>query len=175
MYAGHVGAALSAKGLRPSLPLWALMIASQLPDWADASVCLAGISSSTPGMYSHSFPAIGVLTVVGALTYLMTTRDLIGAAFVGALVISHALGDYITGTKPTWSGGPMIGLQLYHHPALDFVAEAIVILAGWMVYRASIPEDRRASREVWTMLGFLLAIQTLADVVFSLSPSLRKC
>lgn len=175
MYAGHVGAALGAKGLRPSLPLWTLIIASQLPDWADATACLAGITSATPGMYSHSLPAIGILTVVGALIYLIATRDLVGAAFVGALVISHALGDYVTGIKPTWSGGPMIGLRLYQHPALDFVAEAIVILAGWMLYRASVPKDRQGSREVWTMLGFLLAIQAIADVVFSLSPSLRKC
>lgn len=175
MYAGHVGLALGAKGLRKALPLWALIIASQLPDWADASVCLAGINSPIPGMFSHSLPAIAILTIVGALVYLTTTRDVAGAAFVGALVISHVLGDYVTGLKPTWSGGPMIGLRLYQHPALDFVAEAVVILAGWTLYRASIPKDRQATLEAWTMLGFLLAIQALADVVFSVSPSLRKC
>lgn len=175
MYAGHVGIALGAKGLRSSLPLWALIIASQLPDWTDATVCLAGVTNSTPGMYSHSFPAIATLTIVGALLYLVATRDVAGSAFIGVLIISHALGDYVTGLKPTWSGGPMIGLQLYRHPGLDFVVEAVVILVGWMLYRASFPKERQSSRDVWMLLGVLLALQALADIVFSLSPSLRKC
>lgn len=175
MYVGHVGFALGAKGLRSSLPLWVLIIASQLPDWADATVCLAGVAASAPGLYSHSFPAIAVLTVVGALVYLVTTRDVAGATLVGALVVSHALGDYVTGLKPTWVGGPMIGLQLYRHPALDFVVEAVVILLGWLIYRASFPREKQSSRDIWSMLGVLLAIQALADIVFSLSPSLRKC
>ncbi|HZK77305.1 MAG TPA: hypothetical protein VFC35_00240 [Gemmatimonadaceae bacterium] len=175
MYAGHVGIALGAKGVRSSVPLWALIVASQLPDWADATICLAGITSSPSGMYSHSLPAIGVLTIFGMLAYLASTRDLAGSALVAALVISHALADYVTGTKPTWSGGPMLGLQLYRHPGIDFVVEAIVILLGWLVYRASFPQEKRSSRDAWSVLGVLLALQLLADIVFSISPGLRKC
>lgn len=175
MYAGHVGIAVGAKGLRGSLPLWALIIASQLPDWTDATLCLAGVTSSTPGMFSHSLPAIGVLTIVGTLIYLATTRDFVGSAFIGALVVSHAAADYITGLKPTWPGGPMIGLDLYRHPVLDFAVEAVVILIGWLVYRASFPAEKRSSRNVLSVLGALLALQLLADIVFSLNPGLRKC
>jgi hypothetical protein len=155
--------------------LWALIIASQLPDWADATLCIAGITSSTPGMLSHSFPAIGILTLIGGLAYLAATRDVVGAAFIGLLVISHALGDYLTGTKPTWSGGPMIGLQLYHHPAIDFALEAGVIFAGWLLYRTSFPRGRRNSREVVSILGVLLALQLAADIVFATISGLRKC
>jgi len=175
VYAGHVGIALGAKGLRSALPLWVLIIASQLPDWADATLCLAGVSSATPGMFSHSLPAIGALTLVGALVYFASSRDLAGAGIVASLVISHALGDYITGLKPTWSGGPMIGLRLYRHPEIDFVVEAIVILIGWMIYRASFPPEKRSSRDIFGMLGVLLALQLLADIVFSLTPGLKKC
>ena len=175
MYAGHVGIALGAKGFRSALPLWALIIASQLPDWADATLCLAGVTSSTPGMYSHSFAAIAVLTALGTAVYLVGTRDVAGSAFVAALVVSHALGDYITGLKPTWEGGPMIGLQLYQHPAVDFMVEAVIIVAGWLIYRASFPADKRSSRDVSLMLGVLLALQLAADIVFSMSPGLKKC
>jgi hypothetical protein len=175
VYAGHVGFALTAKGFRSSLPLWVLIIASQLPDWADATVCIAGFRSVTPGMYSHSFPAIAILTVLGVAVYLVATRDVIGSGFVAALVVSHALGDYVTGLKPTWQGGPMIGLRLYQHPQWDFVVEAIVILIGWLVYRASLPRERRSTHDVWSLLGVLLALQCLADIVFYLSPGLRKC
>lgn len=126
-------------------------------------------------MLSHSLPAIGVLTIVGALVYLATTRDLVGSAFIAALVVSHALADYITGTKPTWPGGPIIGLDLYRYPAADFAIEAVVILAGWILYRASFPAEKRSSRNVLSVLGALLALQLLADIVFSLTPGLRKC
>lgn len=175
MYAGHVGVALGAKGLRSTIPLWLLIIASQLPDWADSTLCVAGVTSATPGMYSHSIPAIAALTLAGALVYLASTRDGAGAAFVGAVVVSHVLGDYITGLKPTWSGGPMIGLRLYRHPEIDFVVEAIVIVAGWLIYRASFPPAKRSSRYVFSVLGVLLALQLLADIVFSMTPGLRKC
>jgi hypothetical protein len=126
-------------------------------------------------MLSHSLPAIGLLTLAATAGYFAATRDLTGAGFVAALVVSHVLGDYVTGLKPTWSGGPMIGLQLYRVPAGDFVVEAIVILVGWLLYRSSLPEDRRSIPETWSLLGVLLALQALADIVFSMSPALRKC
>lgn len=113
--------------------------------------------------------------LTGALIYLAATRDLSGASLVAALVVSHALGDYVTGLKPTWSGGPMIGLRLYRYPAIDFVFEALVIITGWMIYRASFPKVRRSSRYLFSMLGVLLALQLLADIVFSMSPGLKKC
>jgi hypothetical protein len=126
-------------------------------------------------MYSHSLPAVAVLTLLATLVYLAATRDVTGSAFVAALVVSHALGDYITGLKPTWSGGPMIGLQLYRVPGWDFVVESVVILVGWLIYRASLPHDRRSSQDTWSLLGVLFALQALADIVFFLSPGLRKC
>ena len=175
MYAGHVGFALGAKGIRPALPLWALIVASQLPDWTDATACLSGFHSVTPGMFSHSLPAIGLLTLLATVAYLAATRDLVGAGFVAILVVSHVLGDYVTGLKPMWSGGPMIGLQLYRHPVWDFVVEGVVILVGWLIYRASLSRDRRSAHDTWALLGVLLALQALADIVFFVSPGLRKC
>lgn len=126
-------------------------------------------------MLSHSFPAIGVLTLLAGLAYLVATRDVTGAAFIGVLVISHAFADYLTGIKPTWSGGPMVGLQLYHHPVIDFALEGAVILAGWLLYRTSFPRERGNSREVLSILGVLLALQLAADIVFATVTGLRKC
>ncbi len=175
MYAGHVGIALGAKGIRRTVPLWVLVIASQLPDWTDAVTCLAGITNATPGMWSHSFPAIGILSVGAVVAYMAATRDVSGSAFVAAMVVSHALADYITGIKPTWSGGPMIGLQLYRHPAIDFAVEAVVIVVGWLLYQASFPREKRSSPGIFAMVGVLIALQLAVDIVFSMSKSLRKC
>jgi hypothetical protein len=94
---------------------------------------------------------------------------------VATVVVSHALLDFLTGTKPTWIGGPVVGLGLYHHPVIDFAIEAIVLVAGWLIYRQSLPEDRRSSAPVLTLLGALLAIQAGADIFFSFATGLRKC
>jgi hypothetical protein len=94
---------------------------------------------------------------------------------VAAVVASHAVADFMTGLKPTWPGGPMIGLELYHHPVFDFAIEGLVIVAGWLLYRKSLPEDRRSSLPALILLGALLAIQAGADIFLSFARGLRKC
>jgi len=175
VYAGHIGIALGAHGIRKAIPLWLLVIASQLPDWADAGLCLANIRPTVPGLYSHSFPAVGILALIAAVVYSMMVRDPAGMFIVATVVVSHALLDFLTGTKPTWIGGPVVGLGLYHHPLIDFAIEAMVLTAGWLIYRQSLPEDRRSSAPVFTLLGALLAIQAAADIFFSFATGLRKC
>jgi membrane-bound metal-dependent hydrolase YbcI (DUF457 family) len=175
VYAGHIGVALGAHGIRKAIPLWLLIIASQLPDWADAGLCLANIRPAVPGLYSHSFPAVAVLALIAALVYCIKVRDPAGMFIVAVVVVSHAVLDYVTGTKPTWIGGPVVGLGLYHHPVIDFAIEAMVLIAGWLFYRQSLPEDRRSSTPVFTLLGALLAIQAAADIFFSFATGLRKC
>lgn len=175
MYAGHVGIAIGAKGLRKSIPLWFLIVASQLPDWADASVCLANIRTPIPGMYSHSLPAIGILALAAAAAYCVIERDVSGIILVIAVVVSHAAGDYLTGLKPTWSGGPVIGLELYRRPVIDFLVESVVILGGWLLYRRSLPLDRRSSRQAFEMVAVLIVIQAGADVFMAFAKGLRKC
>lgn len=170
-----MGFALGAYGIRRAIPLWVLVIASQLPDWVDAGFCLAGVRPSTPGILSHSLPAVAVLALFAALAYAVALRDAAGMLLVAAVVVSHAVGDYFTGTKPTWAGGPMIGLQLYKRPAIDFILEASVILGGWLVYRRSLPESLRSSRPVFTLLGALIMIQIAADIFLSFAKGLRKC
>ena len=175
MYAGHVGIAIGAKGLRKSIPLWFLVVASQLPDWADASLCLANIRTPIPGMYSHSLPAIGILALAAAAAYCVIEREVSGIILVIAVVVSHAAGDYLTGLKPTWSGGPVIGLELYRRPVIDFLVESVVILGGWLLYRRSLPLDRRSSRQAFEMIGVLIVIQAGADVFMAFAKGLRKC
>jgi len=175
MYAGHVGVALGAHGIRKAIPLWFLIIASQLPDWTDAAFCLANVRPSTPGILSHSIPAVSVLALLAALAYVITMRDPAGMILVAVVVLSHAAGDYLTGLKPTWSGGPMIGLTLYRRPVIDFIVEATVIAVGWTLYRSSLPPERRSAEPVFTMLGVLLLIQAGADVILSFAQGLRKC
>lgn len=175
MYGGHVGIALAGKGFRSTVPLWLLLLATQLPDWTDAVVCTAGIESPPSGMLSHSLPAIAVLAAVLSLLYFAAVRDVTAASLVALVVASHAAADYLTGLKPTWPGGPVIGLQLYRQPAVDFAVEGVVILIGWAIYRRSLPADRRRSSPVFLMLVALLLLQLAASVSFAMFPGIRKC
>lgn len=175
MYVGHVGVAIGAHGLRPTIPLWILIVASQLPDWADAAVCLSGLRATVPGMFTHSIPAVALLGAAFAIAWYLVSRDATGMLVVFVVVATHALGDYFTGIKPTWPGGPLIGLQLYRQPMLDFVLEAAVILIGWLFYRRSFPPGKRSSRDVMLVLIVLILIQLAADIVFLTTPGLRKC
>src|SRR3954470_18133980 len=111
MYVGHAGVALGAKRFAPSAALATLIFATYLPDWMDAALCVTGRYHNAQ-MMSHSIPATLVLAALAAATQL--GRKQRGVILVVALVvISHVLLDYITGIKPTWPGGPFIGLEMY--------------------------------------------------------------
>jgi hypothetical protein len=180
MYAGHIGVALAGKRAWPLAPLWMLVIASEIPDWTDAGLCIAGVRTPVYGMMSHSIPAILVLAVTAATLAVViegahptVVRSAVVA--VAAMVILHTLADWLTGLKPTWPGGPMIGLGLYRWPVADFILEAAVVVLGWLLYRSTLPRTARASRASSLLLASLLVLQLAADVSFALVHGMKKC
>jgi membrane-bound metal-dependent hydrolase YbcI (DUF457 family) len=174
MYIGHVGAALGAKRVRRSIGLVVLLVATYTPDWVDAGLCLAGLNNPV-GMLSHSIPAIALFTVLGFAAYATGTRDWRGALVVAAVILSHMFLDWITGYKPTWPGGPMIGLQLYDHPIADFIAEGVVIVIGALLYARTLPPRKRPWIDVSVMLGALLLLQLTLDIARMAFKTLPKC
>jgi hypothetical protein len=174
VYIGHVGAALAAKRARRSIGLLALLLATYAPDWVDTGLCLAG-TYNPDGLFSHSIPVIALLSVIGFLAYGLAARDWTSAGVVAALVVSHMFLDWITGYKPTWPGGTMIGLRLYDHPVADFGIEGIVIAIGVALYAKTLPVRRRAWIDVSIMLGALLALQLAIDAAHLLVKTLPKC
>ncbi len=191
MYAGHIGVALGLKRSWPLIPLWMLVIASELPDWTDAGLCISGVRTPVYGMLSHSLPAVAVLAILAGTVAvvigpskpngelpvaLRTPASLMALAGPVALAVAlHMVGDWFTGLKPTWPGGPMIGLQLYRMPVVDFLLEAVVVILGWLAYRATLPQNPRAARVASLLLASLLILQLAADVSFALVPGLKKC
>jgi hypothetical protein len=174
MYIGHVGAALAAKRVRTSIGLLVLLIAAYTPDWVDTGLCLAG-AYNPHGMLSHSIPAIALFSALGFATYATATRDWRAALVVAGVILSHLFLDWITGHKPTWPGGPMIGLRLYDHPIADFIAESAVIVIGALLYARTLPPRKRPWIDLWAMLGALLLLQLGLDIAEMLMKSLPKC
>jgi hypothetical protein len=174
MYIGHLGLALAAKGMRHTAPLWLLVVATQGCDWVQAVACVAAPAGAS-AMWSHSIPMVAALAAALWLASYLLTRDHAIAALTGALAVSHMLADYVTGLKPTWPGGPTIGLRLYAHPLGDLVLETAVLLLGWLFYRKSLPNASRSSQLTWTLLLVLGAAQLLGVLQLEVLPSISKC
>ncbi|HET6761843.1 MAG TPA: metal-dependent hydrolase [Gemmatimonadaceae bacterium] len=133
MYIGHVGAALAAKRARTSIGLFALLVATYTPDWVDSALCLAGLYNPER-LISHTIPAVVLFALVGFGLYGLKTRDWTAALVLAGVILSHMVLDWLTGYKPIWPGGPMIGLSLYDRPGWDFIAEGVVIVIGVLLY-----------------------------------------
>lgn len=174
MYIGHVAAALAAKRARTSIGLFALLVATYTPDWVDSALCLAGVNN-TQGMLSHSVPAVVLLSLAGFAFYALKTRDWTAALVVAGVILSHVLLDWVTGYKPTWPGGPIIGLGLYGRPVADFIVEGVLIVMGVALYGRTLPSRQRQWIDVSIMLGALLALQLGIDIAHMVLKSLPKC
>ncbi|MEO7822539.1 MAG: metal-dependent hydrolase [Gemmatimonadaceae bacterium] len=174
MYLGHVGVALGAKGARRDIGLLVLLIATYAPDWIDSGLCLAG-AYDPRGMLSHSLPAVAVLSAIVLSTYRVKRGDMISGLIVAGVVISHMVLDWITGSKPTWPGGPMIGLRLYAHPIADLFLESAVIIVGVFLYRRSLSARSRPWIDVAAMVGALVVMQAVITIARALTVSLPKC
>jgi hypothetical protein len=174
MYIGHIGLALGGKGIQRHAPMWLLIFATQGADWAQAVACVAAPAGSS-AMWSHSIPAVTVLALGLAAAAYQLTGDRGVATLTAALTLSHALADYITGVKPTWPGGPMIGLDMYSAPLIDLVLETAVLVIGWQVYRRSLSPEARSSRLTWALLIVLGGTQLLGVFQAHLIPTISKC
>ena len=167
MYSGHAGLALYVKAKRPRIPLTLLMLAAFGPDWIEWLLGAKGHQNSEAQFLSHSIPAVVIGAVVMAGAYFIGRHDAAGrreAMGIGFLYLAHWVVDFITGIKPTWWGGPMVGLKLYDHPVGDFTLEAVVVIVCTVIYLRSLPRPVRGVQAALPIVG-LLALQ----LVFNLS------
>jgi hypothetical protein len=175
MYIGHVGAALVAKRARTSIGLLALLVATYTPDWVDSGLCLVGFHNPH-AMLSHSVPAVVLFALVGFTVYGLKTRDWTAALIVAGVILSHMVLDWVTGyNKPTWPGGPRIGLGLYHNSTADFIVEGALIVVGALLYGRTLPPRKRPWIDVSIMIGVLLALLLGMNIAHLMLKSLPKC
>lgn len=158
MYLGHVALGLGARRAAPGVALAALLIAPIVPDLGDVALHLVGLHGTLG--YTHTVPAAVALAVaVTALGWALSGRR--AGLVLGALAATHVPLDYVTSRLAVTTGGPVIGLGLYGTPWLDLAVESVVIVAGWAVYRAGLPADRRGRPAVLAMPAVMLAFQAV--------------
>ncbi len=155
MYAGHAAIATLAKSYRARVPMAVLVAVAFAPDWIAWFLDAIGHSNRE---LSHSLVAVGIGASVASLVYYFVARDGNGALLVWLTYVSHWPADFVTGLKPTWPGGPYVGLYLYTRPVVDVVIEFTVIVLCWIAYRRSLPEVARHRAVGWLVPAGLMVM-----------------
>jgi len=146
VYAGHAALALLAKAKRPRVPLILLVPVAFAPDWIEW--VFTGFGHRNQEL-SHSLVSVGIGATLVALIYGAARREWGDALAVWLTYVSHWGADFFTGLKPTWPGGPSVGLYLYSKPVVDAALEFTVIALSWLAYRAALPTVSRQRAINW--------------------------
>jgi hypothetical protein len=170
VFIGHTAIALAAKRARPSVPLAALIAAAYGPDVIEITLLALWRWARVQAAFgSHSIPSVALGAATVAAGYWIWRRDGPGAALLAATYASHWVADLFTGKgKPTWGGGPGLGLQLYEHPVLDFVLESALLVVAWVVCWPA--GDRRRKRRAAHLVTPIVLL--LVQLVFNASEHL---
>lgn len=134
MITGHFGLAYIAGAARRDARLPLLLAAAVLPDILDFAYAAVRFCSPL-GLYSHSLPVLVPLAALAFAVGLATSRSAGAGLAMAAVVLLHLPADLLTGEKMLWPGGPIVGLQLYKQPLVDFAIELPLIVGGWALLR----------------------------------------
>jgi membrane-bound metal-dependent hydrolase YbcI (DUF457 family) len=164
VYAGHAALAALLKGKRPRVPIALLVPVAFAPDWIDS---FSHVVHRSDTIVSHSLLSVGIGATLCGLLYWLWSRNAGDALVVWLAYASHWPADYVTGVKPTWPGGPMVGLGLYSRPGWDLIIESALVVLCWLVYRTSLPaQSRRRALGLLVPLG-LIGMQVVFEALQS--------
>jgi len=178
MLAGHFALAAVVKSRQPQVPLWALMLGTQLLDVIFVGLYLGGIEKlgSVDGGpagygeliitadYTHSMVgALGISLVAALVTAIAWGRR--NGIVIGAMVFSHWILDLVMhrsdlAVLPGNSGGlPRLGLGLWQLPWASAALELAMIFVGAFLYyhaamRTAIKAERVEAKAGNTQAGF---------------------
>ena len=176
MFIGHFAVAFAAKKVAPKVSLGTLVLAAAFLDVVWPVLVLLGIERFriVPGFtannpfdfvyypWSHSLLMTIVWSLLVALGYLGLSRDRAGAAWVGILVASHWVLDFVSHRPdmPLYpGGGEKLGLNLWQSIPATFAVEGLMFAAGIALYvQATKSKDRIGTIAWWAMVGLLLAL-----------------
>ena len=175
MFIGHFGVGLGAKKVAPQISLGTLFIAAQFVDLLWPLLLLLGWESvlvepgntvMTPLNFvnypiSHSLLS-GLLWggVTGGIYYLLR-KDRPGALWLGALVLSHWILDFLTHRPdlPLYPGGMKVGLGLWNSMSGTLLLEGGIFVLGVYFYlKATRAKDKIGVYAFWGLIAFLVVV-----------------
>jgi membrane-bound metal-dependent hydrolase YbcI (DUF457 family) len=151
MLAGHFGLAAAVKAIEPKVPLWALIVSTQLLDIAFIPLLLSGVESLEPigdggygetiihADYTHSLIGALLLSAIACfIAWRIWNRR--SAIVIGSLTFSHWLIDLIVHRSDmpilpgNWGDLPLLGFGLWQFPTISAAAEIVLVLLGAILY-----------------------------------------
>ncbi len=180
MFIGHFALGLAAKRAAPRTSIGSLTLAAVFLDALWPLFLLLGVEraaispvSSNSFLFlnftyypiSHSLVMAVVWSVVFALFYKWRTQYSRGALWVGLLVLSHWVLDFMVHVPdlPLWPGGPRVGLGLWNYPVVTIVIESAMFLAGVWIYASMTRARNRIGRAALGAYVIVLAALYVAD------------
>lgn len=185
MFIGHYGPALALKAVAPKAPVFALVAACQVMDYAWAGLILAGVEKASidPSRLEGSPLVLSFMPYTHSLLG-ATLISLLFAAVVSAFVksgrwavllavfaagISHWFADLLVHAPDLTLAGapPAYGFSLWAYKWPSLALEAALALGGlWLAVRATTPSGPWGARTPWLMLLVL----TLLGAVNAFQP-----
>lgn len=189
MFAGHFGLAAAVKAKTPEVPLWALMVGTQLLDLVFLPLLLSGKESMDVTVhgsgygeliihadYSHSLVAALILAILAGLAgrWLWGTR---AGLVLGGVVFSHWILDVVVHRADmvllpgNWGNLPLLGLGVWRFTWLAILLELLLILAGIIMHFRSALNSPATGRRKRTALlsSVVLGIALMVTLVTSVT------
>ena len=155
---------MALKAREPRLLIVPLMLACYGPDWLEVALMFPDKREGM-AIYTHSIPAMVVGAALAAGLYAVTRRP--GARLIFLAWLLHWPADLLTGRKPVVFSTPLIGLDLYKLPFVDFGLEAFVVVIGCALYARAFPARGELRRVIVILGAALIAMQAAVDVALS--------
>ncbi|OPA72984.1 permease [Paenibacillus selenitireducens] len=192
MFAGHFGLAAAVKSKAPQIPLWALMLSTQLLDVVFIPFLLTGKETMEPisgetgyganmihADYTHSLiGALFIAMIAGWGAWRLWGRR--GGVITLSVVFSHWILDLLVHRSDlpilpeNFGNLPLLGFGLWKYPVISITLEIILLVSGIILYYRSfsrINEHRQGRRWViasTVLMGFMF-LMAIATDVFNLS------
>ncbi len=166
MYLGHFAVGLAAKPVAPKVSLGILLVATQVLDILYPIFLLIGIDRpSVASPWDHGLVMSFVWSVIVLGIYFAASRDIRLAAWVGFLILSHWICDFISWNHVlplAFSDAPRVGLGLYNSlpvmVGMDFGLFGIALAYYLLRTKAN---DRLGKWLPWLLVAYLLALMPL--------------
>ena len=159
----HLGVGLAAKGAAPKIPLGVLIVGSYTIEIIWGIFFFAGLERyPAPGVvstapWSHGLLMAVIWSVAAALVAGRISRNSRTGVFMGLLVFSHWVVDFISkpmsfvfpsdsGLPLLFHGSPEVGLGLYNSNMAVNIGEYGTVLVGLLIYIYTIIKLRKEKK-----------------------------
>ncbi len=145
MFVGHYAVALAAKRFSQKTSLGWTFLAVQFLDVLWVPAILLGIEHARvlPGFLPASplvlYDMPWTHSLLMAIAWSWLAFRIFKSLVIGGCVFSHWALDYVAHVHdlPLFRGGPLVGLGLWRYRHATFVVEALLLLAGLLIYLQS--------------------------------------